>query len=108
MTLGTWERAAFAGLLLAITTCASGPTFAADDIADFYKGRQMRIIIGEPAGGGIDLLTRTVARHIGKHIPGNPNLVPENMPGAGSRVAANWLYNLAPKDGSVIGMISQG
>jgi tripartite-type tricarboxylate transporter receptor subunit TctC len=95
-------------VLIAATTLIGGAADAADEIADFYQGRQMRLIIGEPAGGGIDLLTRTVGRHIGKHIPGNPTVLPVNMPGAASRVAANWLYNVAPKDGSVIGMISQG
>lgn len=56
-------------------------------------------MIGFDVGGGYDLYARTVARHLTKHIPGNPVFVPQNMPGAGSRVAANWLYNVAAKDG---------
>jgi tripartite-type tricarboxylate transporter receptor subunit TctC len=102
-------KTSFLCLCVAFFAVRAEQARSADDAgAAFYQGKQMRIVIGEPAGGGIDLLTRTVARHIGKHIPGNPTLVPENMPGAGSRVAANWLYNVATKDGSVIGMISQG
>jgi tripartite-type tricarboxylate transporter receptor subunit TctC len=65
------------------------------------------MVIGFGAGGGYDLWGRTVARHIGKHLPGNPNFVPQNMPGAGSFVAANYLYNVAPKDGTVIGIIAR-
>jgi tripartite-type tricarboxylate transporter receptor subunit TctC len=64
--------------------------------------------IGYPPGGSNDLFARIVAQHLGKHIPGNPRIVPKNMPGAGSIVAANHLYNAAPKDGSVLGAVSQG
>ena len=63
--------------------------------------------IGFDVGGGYDLYARLIARYMGKHIPGNPLIIPQNMPGAGSRVAANWLYNVAPKDGTAIGMIDQ-
>lgn len=82
---------------------AASPSVAAESVADFYRGKQIRLVIGQPAGGAIDLLTRTVARHMTKHIPGNPQIVAQNMEGAGSRVAANWLYNVAPKDGTVLG-----
>jgi tripartite-type tricarboxylate transporter receptor subunit TctC len=65
------------------------------------------MVIGSGAGGGYDTYARLVARYIGRHIPGNPLVVSQNMPGAGSRVAANYLYNVAPKDGTVIGTIDQ-
>lgn len=87
---------------------ASSPAAAADAVADFYKGKQIRLIIGLPAGGGYDLYARALARHLGKHIPGNPTLIPQNMEGAGSRVASNWLFNVAPKDGTAIATVSQG
>ncbi len=70
-------------------------------------GKVPTMVIGFGPGGGYDLWGRTVARHIGKYLPGNPNLVIQNMPGAGSYVAASWIYNIAPKDGSVIGIIAR-
>ena len=100
-----WRHRGVAALLGVLGLQATA--FAADDVADFYRGKQVRVIIGSAAGDGIDVLVRTVARHMGKHLPGAPTFLPQNMPGAGSRVAANWLYNVAPKDGSVIGNITQ-
>ena len=75
---------------------------------DFYKGRTVQIVVGFTAGGGYDLYARVLARHMGKHIPGNPAVVTQNMPGAGSLKAANYLYNVAPKDGSVFGTFDRG
>ena len=69
---------------------------------DFYKDKTIRFIVGQAAGGGYDSYTRTVARYIGKHIPGNPTAVVENMTGAGSLVAANYLFNNAKPDGLTI------
>jgi tripartite-type tricarboxylate transporter receptor subunit TctC len=77
-------------------------------VAEFYRGRQMQMLIGYSAGAGYDLYARVLARHMGKHIPGNPTLVPQNMPGAGSLKLANFLYSQAAKDGSVVGMVSRG
>lgn len=74
-------------------------------VADFYRGKTVRIIVGASPGGGYDTYSRVIARHLGKYIPGNPNVIVENMPGAGSIVAANHIYNAAPKDGTVIGNI---
>jgi len=76
--------------------------------ADFYKGKAVELYIGYSVGGGYDLYARTIARHLGKHIPGNPTVVPKNMEGAGSLRLANWLFRVAPKDGSVIGTIGRG
>jgi tripartite-type tricarboxylate transporter receptor subunit TctC len=80
----------------------------AQSVADFYKGKNIDLQIGYSVGGGYDLYARLVARHLGKHIPGNPTVLPQNMPGAGSLRLTNWLYSAAPKDGSVIGAISRG
>jgi hypothetical protein len=77
-------------------------------VADFYRGKTVRIIVGAAPGGGFDTYARAVARHIGRHIPGNPSVIVENMPGAGSLIAANHVYNVAPKDGTVIGHILGG
>jgi tripartite-type tricarboxylate transporter receptor subunit TctC len=76
------------------------PAAAADD---FYSGKTIRFIVGFAAGGGFDTYSRMIARHIGKHIPGHPSTVVENMTGAGSLVAANYIYNRAEPDGLTIG-----
>jgi tripartite-type tricarboxylate transporter receptor subunit TctC len=86
----------------------ASPGFAADSVEAFYKGKTMQLLIGFGPGGGYDLYGRVVARHMGRFIPGNPTLVPQNMAGAGSVRAASSLYNAAPKDGSVIGTFSRG
>lgn len=70
---------------------------------EFYKGKTLRFVVGFSAGGGFDTYTRLIARHMGKHIPGNPTTVVENRTGAGSLIAANYIYNQAPRDGTVIG-----
>jgi tripartite-type tricarboxylate transporter receptor subunit TctC len=72
-----------------------------------YAGKNLQMVIGFGPGGGYDLWARTLGRHIGKHLPGRPNVVPQNMPGAGSFIAANHIYAAAPKDGTVIGMIAR-
>ncbi len=71
--------------------------------ANFYEGKTVRVIVGLAAGGGYDLYARTLARHLGKHIPGNPAVVVDNMTGAGSIIAANYLYKIAKPDGLTIG-----
>ena len=76
--------------------------------ADFYQGKTIRFIVGAPAGGGYDIYTRAIARHLGKHIPGNPSMVVENMDGAGSLIAANYTYNKAEPDGLAIGVWISG
>jgi tripartite-type tricarboxylate transporter receptor subunit TctC len=80
----------------------------ADEVADFYKGRNVTINIGYSAGGGYDIYARVLARHLGDHIPGNPTVIPQNMPGAGSLKAVNYLYNIAPKDGTVMATFARG
>jgi tripartite-type tricarboxylate transporter receptor subunit TctC len=95
-------------VLCATALFGSLPTFSrAQDaaIADFYRGKTVNVYIGVGVGGEYDIQARLVARHIGKHIPGNPNVVPQNMTGAGGLKMLNYLYNIAPKDGTAIGMI---
>jgi len=93
----TGLRAAF----IACLVCASS-TALADPVADFYRGKSIMLIISAGTGGGYDTNARLVARHLGKHIPGNPTIVPKNMPGGGHLVAANYMYKVAPKDGTAI------
>lgn len=80
----------------------------ADPISDFYAGRSVTVLIPSGPGGGYDAYGRLIARHMGHHIPGKPNLVPQNMPGAGGVVVANYLANAAAKDGSVIAHMQNG
>jgi tripartite-type tricarboxylate transporter receptor subunit TctC len=82
--------------------CVAGPA-QAQSVEEFYRGSTVQLLIGFPAGNAYDTYGRAVARHLGRHIPGNPNVVVVNRPGAGSLTAANFLYNAAPKDGSTIG-----
>ena len=91
------------GLCAALVPAAS----FAQSAEQFYKGRTVSVYIGFAAGGTYDLFGRLVARHIGKHIPGNPTVVAQSMPGAGSFTLANWMYRIAPKDGTAIGIVSQ-
>jgi len=91
--------------VIALAGLAAGPALA-DPVADFYTGKQITIWVGYGAGGGYDTTSRLLARHYGAHIPGNPNVVVQNMPGAGSLLAANNLYNTAPRDGTVLGVFS--
>jgi tripartite-type tricarboxylate transporter receptor subunit TctC len=93
---------------VAIIALAPLPLARAQTPAEFYKGRNVDLYIGYSVGGAYDLYARVLARHLGKHIPGNPTIVPKNMEGAGSLRLANWLFNVAPKDGTAIGTIGRG
>ena len=75
-------------------------------VAGFYQGKTVRIVVGFSAGGGYDQYSRLIARHLSKYIPGNPSVIVDNMPGVGSIIAANHIFNAAPKDGTVVGNIS--
>ena len=79
-----------------------------DAVARFYTGKTIQFYIGYSAGGGYDTYARLLARHMGEHIPGNPTIVPQNMPGAGSLRATNYLYTIAAKDGTAIGTFARG
>jgi tripartite-type tricarboxylate transporter receptor subunit TctC len=88
------------------TACLAAPAHA-DAVADFYKGRQINLIVGYGPGGGYDVYARLLARHFGRFVPGAPTVVVQNMPGAGSLRALNYLYNVAPRDGSAVAMFSR-
>ena len=79
----------------------------AQTVADFYRGKSVQLLIAYTAGGGYDINARLVARYIGKHIPGNPTIVAQNFPGAAGLRLANFLYNVAPKDGTTIGLFAR-
>jgi tripartite-type tricarboxylate transporter receptor subunit TctC len=79
----------------------------AEDAAGFYRGKQIRLIVGTAAGQDYDIWARLIARHLGRHIAGNPGFVVENMPGGGHIIATNYLFNIAAKDGSVLGMVTR-
>ena len=92
------------GLLIALLfVFMPGDLQAASSDQDFYKGKTIRIIVGFAAGGGFDVYARTIARHMPKHLPGNPSMIVDNMTGAGSRLAANYLYKASAPDGLTIG-----
>src|SRR5258708_39434358 len=93
----------FAMLALAAVTSTAG----AQSVADFYRGRNVTLVIGFSVGGGYDLYARLLSRHLGRHIPGQPGIVAQNREGAGSERAMLYLYNATPKDGSVIGTFSR-
>src|SRR4051794_2850086 len=99
----SFQRASFATAALAAALASSGAP--AQSVADFYRGKPVNLVIGYPPAGANDVYARLAARHIGKHIPGTPNVVPRNMPGAGSLLAASHIFNIAPKDGTTLGLL---
>lgn len=100
-------HAVIRGLLAALGAALIVTPASADPVADFYKGKTIHITVGFGAGGGYDLYARTLAEFMGRHIPGHPAMVVENMPGAGSVRATNHVYSVAPKDGTAIGATNQ-
>jgi tripartite-type tricarboxylate transporter receptor subunit TctC len=102
-------RLPLATCLLGLSAIAAIPERAqADAVSDFYRGKTVTIIVGYTAGGGYDLYARALGRHMGKHLPGNPNFIVQNITGAGSLNAANHLYNVAAKDGTVFATFGRG
>jgi tripartite-type tricarboxylate transporter receptor subunit TctC len=102
------RRLAAAGLCAVALAVPAGARAQSNAVADFYRGKTVTIIVGYGAGGGYDLYARTLARHMGRHLPGNPNFIVQNITGAGSVNAANNLYNVAPKDGTAFGTFGRG
>jgi tripartite-type tricarboxylate transporter receptor subunit TctC len=98
------RRVRFA-LVTALLVLLDSTGARADSVADFYRGKDLRLVISSSVGGGYDIYARLIAKHLSRHIPGNPNIIPQNMPGAGGIASANHLYSLAPKDGSVIAAV---
>src|ERR1700693_6130681 len=102
------RRSSFAAVIAAcaaLATFGSHPGYAEDD---FYSGKTIQMLISFSSGGGYDLYGRTLARYLGRHIAGSPQILPQNMPGAGSLKLVNYLYNVAPKDGTAIGIFAPG
>ena len=91
---------------LAVAMLSAVPT-QAQSVADFYRGKTLRMLIGYGPGGGYDIYGRLVAEFLPRHLPGNPTIVTQNMPGAGSFVAAKYMYDIAPRDGTVFGSLAQ-
>jgi tripartite-type tricarboxylate transporter receptor subunit TctC len=93
---------------VALMTVSGATCARAQDSPDFYKGKTISLYVGSTTGGVYDVYARLLARHMGRHISGNPKILPLNMEGAGGLRLANFLYNAAPKDGTVIGTINRG
>jgi tripartite-type tricarboxylate transporter receptor subunit TctC len=91
-----------------IALLALGAPAQAQSVEEFYRGKTVNMVVGFTAGGGYDVYARVLARHLGRHIPGNPNVVVQNMPGAGSLKATQYVYGIAPKDGTVLATVSRG
>jgi tripartite-type tricarboxylate transporter receptor subunit TctC len=103
--MSAWTSIARIGLALMLTTSALS---AQDNVADFYKGKTIRLTIAGAVGGGYDTYARLVGRFMGQYIPGNPTIVPTNMPGGGGNIATGYIYNLAPKDGTAFAAVLPG
>ncbi|MPZ57170.1 MAG: hypothetical protein GEU91_11880 [Rhizobiales bacterium] len=101
------KRSTCVALPFALAAMVVAGAAAADPVADFYRGKTVSMVIGVSVGGDYDRRARLIARHMGRHIPGNPTIVATNMPGGGGLLAANWLAQVAPKDGTVMLMIAQ-
>jgi len=100
-------------LLLAATVAFSSVAMtaapaAAQSVADFYRGKQIILMVGSNPGGGYDAIARLVARHVVNHIPGNPGIIVQNTPGGGSLTMTNRIYRVAPQDGTVLGLVQRG
>ena len=94
--------------LTLLCACLLGAAARAQSIDSFYRDRQVKLIIVTEAGGDYDIWARAIGRHMTRFLPGNPTFVPQNMPGGGQLTGTNYLYNVAPRDGSVIGMLGRG
>lgn len=99
--------ALLAALVFAALAPARGAVAQSLSVADFYRGKTIAIVVGSDSGGGYDLNARVLAHHLGRYIPGNPNIIVQNKPGASSLVAANYVYEVAPKDGTVIAEVQR-
>jgi tripartite-type tricarboxylate transporter receptor subunit TctC len=99
-------RAFFAAAIAAAVLSGAVPG-QAEPIGDLFKGKQLRFVLGAAAGQDYDIWARLIGRHLSRYIPGAPTVVVQNMPGAGHMLATNWLYNVAPRDGTVWGMVSR-
>src|SRR4051794_20365976 len=92
-------------LILASAVTLCGAEAVAQGLGDFFKGKSIALVIPNAPGGSFDLYGRLIARHLGRHLPGQPTIVAQNMPGASGMIAANWLYGVAPQDGTALGIL---
>src|SRR5215475_8756920 len=102
------QRLSFVVAVATIMVLTGNIAHAQDSVAQFYRGKQINLFIGSTAGGGYDAYARLLARKFSSYIPGNPVIVPQNMPGAGSNKLTGYIYSVAPKDGTAIGAIFSG
>jgi tripartite-type tricarboxylate transporter receptor subunit TctC len=100
------QATAISALGLCVIVSPGGPVAAADDVAKLFAGKTVSLVVGLPPGTGYDIYTRVVSRHLGRHIPGSPNVVVQHMAGASGLIAANWIANIAPRDGTAIATFS--
>jgi tripartite-type tricarboxylate transporter receptor subunit TctC len=98
---------ALVGAVATVLVLAGMAPAPAQPLAEAFKGKQIRFVLGAAVGQDYDVWARLLARHLPRHIPGNPGMIVQNMPGAGHILATNWLYNVAPRDGTVWGMVSR-
>jgi len=101
--MSTIRKLASVALAAVLSFGFTAGAFAADDVASFYKGKRLTMIVGSGPGGGYDTYARLIARHMGRHIPGNPSFITQNKNGAASVIATNYMVNVAPRDGTIIG-----
>src|SRR5580704_8000401 len=101
----TFRRRAGAGIIALLGIGIAAVAAQADQVADFYRGKTLSLIIGTSSGNDYDFRARLLARHLGRHIPGEPTIIPQNMPGVGGVKAANYLASIAPHDGTTLHMI---
>jgi tripartite-type tricarboxylate transporter receptor subunit TctC len=99
-------RRPIAAVVLVIAALAAAQA-SAETVEDFYRGKRLTLTVGYGPGGGYDVFARLLARHLGRFIPGNPQIIVQNMPGAGSLIAANYLYAIAPRDGTAFGLFAR-
>lgn len=102
------HRPSFGFAFAALLAVGTAMPAAADPVADFYKGKRIAMYVGSSTGGGYDAYARLVTRHIGRHIPGNPAFVVNNMPGGGGLKVTNYLYTVAPRDGTAMATVQRG
>ena len=102
-----WRAVVWLAVVWLAVVCIMSAQADPDAVADFYRGKVITLFVGYGPGGGFDVMGRLLARHMGKHVPGHPAFVVQNMPGAGSLLLANYLYNRAPADGTQFGIIAR-
>src|SRR5439155_2139328 len=107
-SLGLNMRHPVSTIAIAAACALYGGPLAAQSVAEFYAGKQISLIVGATPGGGYDTQARFVAKHLGRHIPGSPSIVVQNMPAAGSLAATNHIANIAIRDGTVIALVQRG